>query len=156
MPQYDLDSGISTITNTAKSFSTSEVWIIISILLAVIGGIFLYTTYFSKEKEGKYTGIKKYLYDFVNFKITIIEPIFRILYLIVAISITLSSFSYITSNFFYFIGRLVFGNIIARISFEILLLILKLFKDVSEINNKLQKKKEKKEDKKDLIINEEK
>ena len=52
MPQYDTESAItSTITNTAKSFSISEVWVIISILLAVIGGIFIFTTYFGKDKE---------------------------------------------------------------------------------------------------------
>ena len=141
MPQYDTSSSIieSTI-NTSKSFSLGEVWLIISILLAVIGGILLFTTYFGKDKEDKYTGYKKILYDFVNFKVTIIEPIFRVLYLVVAIAITLGSFSLITTNFFEFIGVLVFGNIAARLGFELLLLTLKLFKDVSEINSKLVKK----------------
>ena len=142
MPQYDTEAAITnTITNTAKSFSISEVWIIISILLAVIGGIFIFTTYFGKDKENNYSGLKKTVYDFLNFKITIIEPIFRVLYLIVAIAITLCSFSYITTNFFQFVGTLVFGNIVARLSFELLLLVLKLFKDVSEINHKLKKQK---------------
>lgn len=140
MPQYDTEKAITdTITNTAKSFSTSEVWIIISVLLAVIGGVFLFTNYFGKDKEGAYTGYKKKIYDFINFKITIIEPIFRVLYLIVAIAITLASFSYITTNFFEFIGTLVFGNILARLAFELLLLVLKLFKDVSEIKDSLTK-----------------
>ena len=144
MPQYDTEKAITdTITNTAKSFSTSEVWIIISILLAVIGGVFLFTNYFGKDKEGTYTGYKKKIYDFINFKITIIEPIFRVLYLIVAIAITLASFSYITTNFFEFIGTLVFGNIIARLTFELLLLVLKLFKDVSEIKDSLKKQNSK-------------
>ena len=143
MPQYDAESAITnTITNTAKSFSISEVWIIISVLLAVIGGIFIFTTYFGQDKENEYTGYKKKLFDFLNFKITIMEPIFRVLYLIVAIAITLCSFSYITTNFFQFVGTLVFGNIIARMSFELLLLTLKLFKDVSEINKKLNGNKE--------------
>lgn len=141
MPQYDLDSNITnTLSNATKSFSISEVWIIVSILLAVIGGIFLYTNYFNKDKEKEYTGLKKKLYDFLNFKITIIEPIFRITYLIIALAITLCSFSYLTENFFKFIGLLVFGNLMARISFELLLLTLKLIKDVSEINLKLNKK----------------
>ena len=139
MPQYDTESAITnTITNTAKTFSISEVWIIISILLAVIGGIFIFTTYFGKDKEKNYTGYKKILFDFLNFRITIIEPIFRVLYLIVAIAITLCSFSYITTNFFEFVGTLVFGNIIARLLFELLLLSLRLFKDVSEINHKMK------------------
>lgn len=140
MPQYDTESAITnTITNTAKTFSISEVWIIISILLAVIGGIFIFTTYFGKDKEKNYTGYKKTLFDFLNFRITIIEPIFRVLYLIVAIAITLCSFSYITTNFFEFVGTLVFGNIIARLLFELLLLTLRLFKDVSEINHKMKR-----------------
>lgn len=141
MPQYDTENIITnTLGNTTKSFSISEVWIIISVLLAVIGGIFLYTTYFSKDKEKEYTGLKKVLYDFINFKFTIIEPIFRVLYLIVAIALTLSSLSLITTNFFEFIALIVFGNIIVRIIFELLLLTLKLFKDVSEINEKTTKK----------------
>ena len=160
MPQYDTSVITSTdITNSAKSFTASEVWIIISILLAVIGGILIFTNYFGKDKEDSYTGFKKTLYDFLHFKITIIEPIFRVLYFIVAIAITLSSFSFITVNFFTFIGVLVFGNIIVRLTFELLLLTLKLFKDVSEINSKLEKsekviklsKKEKKSDKEEKV-----
>lgn len=138
MPQYDTGNAMNTITSTAKSFSTSEVWVIISVILAVIGGIFIFSTYFNNDKEKKYTGFKKQVYDFFNFKITIIEPIFRVLYLISAIAITLSSFSYIPTNFFNFIGVLVFGNIIIRLLFELLLLTLKLFRDVSEINMKMK------------------
>lgn len=141
MPQYDTESIITnTINNTTKSFSVSEVWVIVSVLLAVIGGIFLYVNYFSKDKEKEYKGLKKVLYDFINFKFTIIEPILRVLYLIIAIALTLSSLSLITSNFFIFIALIVFGNLIVRMIFELLLLTLKLFKDVSSINEKISKK----------------
>ena len=141
MPQYDTSTitAPEIVTNTAKSFSMGEVWIIISILLAIIGGIFIFTNYFGKDKEDSYTGFIKTMYDFLHFKLTIIEPIFRVLYFIVAIAITLSSFSFISVNFFTFIGILVFGNIAARLAFELLLLTLGLFKDVSEINVKLGK-----------------
>ena len=139
MPQYDTSSVLENAISTSKSFSLGEVWLIISVLLAVIGGILLFTTYFGKDKEDKYTGYKKLIYDFVNFKITIIEPIFRVLYLVVAIAIILGSFSLITTNFFSFIGVLVFGNVAARLGFELLLLTLKLFKDVSDINSKMGK-----------------
>lgn len=142
MPQYDIDSGIAnTLNNTTNSFSLTEVWLIVSLILAVIGGIFLYNTYFTKDKEKEYTGIIKIIYDLLNFNITIIEPIFRVLYLISAIAITLSSFAYITVNFFTFIGILIFGNIFARLGFELLLLILRLFKDVSDINKKIKESK---------------
>ena len=69
MPQYDTDTVINnTLGNGTPSFSVAEVWIIVSIFLAVIGGIFLYNTYFSKTNEKKLTGIMKVLYDYVNFK----------------------------------------------------------------------------------------
>jgi len=158
MPQYDTSTITSTdFTSAAKSFSLAEVWVIISILLAVIGGILIFTNYFGKDKEDSYSGVKKVLYDFLNFKLTIIEPIFKVLYFIVAIAITLGSFSLITINFFSFIGVLVFGNIIARLAFELLLLSLKLFKDVSVIKDKvsLEKNKSTKREKKEEIkINE--
>lgn len=142
MPHYDMDSGITnTISNVSTSFSISEVWMIVSVLLAVIGGIFIYNTYFGKNKEKEYTGFNNTLYNFFTFKLTIIEPLFRVLYLITAIAITLCSFSYLTTNIFQFIGILVFGNLIARLTFELLLLTLKLFKDVSEINSKMPKAK---------------
>lgn len=149
MPQYDT-SGFSTdnFINTAKSFSLPEVWIIISVLLAVIGGILIYTNYLGSDKEDSYTGTKKFLYDFFNFKITIIEPIFRLLYIICTIALTLGSFSLIGTNFFGFIGVLVFGNVALRLSYEFILLVLNMFKNVSEINDKLGKKpKQTKEDK---------
>lgn len=139
MPQYDTSSVIDNTIDVSKSFTLSEVWVIISVLLAVIGGILLFNTYFVKDKEDKYTGYKKLLYDFLNFKVTIIEPIFRVLYLIVAIAITLGSFSLLTVNFFKFVAVLVFGNIAVRLGFELLLLTLRLFKDVDEINEKMGK-----------------
>jgi len=142
MPQYDTDSIINNnLTNGTTSFSLSEVWVIVSILLAVIGGIFLYNVYFSKNNEEKFTGIKKVLYNFVNFKFTIIEPIFKVLYLVLAIALTLSSLSLIATNFFEFIAVIVFGNIIVRLTFELLLLTLKMMKDISEINLKLKSDK---------------
>ena len=136
MPQYDTDIITNSISTNNQSFTISEVWIIISLLLAVIGGIILYNTYFSKEKDNKYNGYKKILNDYINFNITIIEPLFIVLYLILSIAITLISLTFITTNFFKFIGIIVFGNIILRLIFEFILLMLKLFKDVSEINKK--------------------
>ncbi len=150
MPQYDTDSIIGSSIIKNNSFTLGEVWIIISILLAVIGGMFIYSNYLSKEKEGKYTGYKKVIYDFFNFKITIIEPIFRMLYVICTIALTLGSFSLIGKNFFSFIGVLVFGNLALRLSFEFILLVLYMFKNIDSINKRMPSKvRIKEEDKKE-------
>ena len=140
MPMIDTNSGIANSTfNSSTSFSVSEVWIIVSIVLAVIGGIFIYNNYLKKD-ESEYTGFKRKLYDFFTFKTTLIEPLLKIIYIMTFIGTTLCSFSYLTTNFFQFISILVLGNIIARLVFEFLLLTLNLFKDVREIKLNQQMK----------------
>ena len=69
------------------------------------------------------------------------------MYFIIAIAITLGSFSLITTNFFMFVGVLVFGNLAVRFVFELLLLVLRSFDDISEINDKLKAHKNVKKDK---------
>lgn len=137
MPSYDQDY-VQTITDsTTGIFTGTEVWIIISVILAVIGGLALYVMYLNPKNEKNLKGDLVKVHQFFNFKITIIQPILKVLYLISAIAVTLSSFAYIGSNFFKFIFILVAGNVGLRITFEVLLLLLTLTNNVSEINKKI-------------------
>lgn len=144
MPTYDQD--YSQIINNATnggSFTGTEVWIIISCILAIFGGIALYVLYLNPDNEKNVKENILKLHQFFNFKITIIQPILKILYLITAIAITLSSFAYIGTNFFKFLFILVFGNVALRITFEVLLLLITLTNNVSDINKKIPVKEEK-------------
>lgn len=155
MPSYDQDY-VQVITDTTTgSFTGTEVWIIISFILAIIGGIALYVMYLNPKNEKNLKGELVKVHQFFNFKITIIQPILKVLYLISAIAVTLASFAYIGSNFFKFVFILVVGNIGLRITFEVLLLLMTLTNNVSEINKKMPiveekaKKKTKTEKEKD-------
>lgn len=117
--------------------SGNAIWIIISAVVAIIGGIVLYFTFLSKKNEGKFTGFLGWMYDFLTFKKMVIENILKIVYLIVASFITLSSLAFISSSFVTFLLYLVLGNLIARISYEIFLVILVICKNTTEINKKL-------------------
>ncbi len=125
-----------------KSFSSgiagSLVWMIIAAVLAVIGGIALYFTVFSKANENKFSGFMKWLYDFVTFKKMMIETILRVLYIITAIYITLSSFALISTSFVSFLLTITLGNILARIVFEFSLVLLTICKNTTEINGKMK------------------
>lgn len=143
MPSYDQDYTQIVTTPTTGSFTGTEVWIIISCILAVIGGIALYVMYFNPKNEKNLQGDFVKLHKFFNFKITIIQPILKVLYLISAIAVTLGSFAYIGTNFFKFFFILVAGNIALRITFEVLLLLMTLTNNVSEINKKMPKEEEK-------------
>ena len=137
MPSYDQDY-VQVITDTTTgSFTATEVWIIISCILAVIGGIALYVMYLNPNNEKKITGDLLKVHKFFNFKITIIQPILKVLYLITTLAVTLGAFAYIGSNFFKFIFVLVVGNIGLRLTFEVLLLLMTLTNNVNEINKKL-------------------
>ena len=98
MPSYDQDY-VQVITDTtAGSFTATEVWIIISCILAVIGGIALYVMYLSPKNEKNFKGDLLKVHNFFNFKITIIQPILKVLYLISTLAVTLGAFAYIGSN----------------------------------------------------------
>ena len=133
-----------------SSTNGAMIWMIISAVLAVIGGICLYFTVFGKANENKFTGFMKWLYDFVTFKKMILESLLRVLYIIVAIYITLSSFALISTSFVAFLAMLVLGNLVARITFEFSLVLLTICKNTTEINSKMKSEiKPKKEETKE-------
>lgn len=113
------------------------IWTIISVVVAIAGGIAIYFTFLKNNK--KLDGFLSKLRDFLNFKTLLLEEILKVSYLILAIFITLYSFGFIGTNVGTFFGMLIGGNIILRISYELSILIIKICKNTTEINNKLKK-----------------
>lgn len=112
-------------------------WILVSLVLAIVGGIVAYVMFVSKKNNGEYTGKVAWLHDFLNFKVFIIDVILKVLYLIIAIFITLSSISFIPVSIALFFVWLIFGNLVARIGYEFVLLFLTLVDNTTQINKKL-------------------
>lgn len=113
------------------------VWLIIAGVLAVLGGLILYFTFLKKENEGKYTGFKGWMYDFLGFKKLLIEGLLKVTYLVAAIYITLSAFGLIGANFLGFILMLVFGNVGLRLVYEFCLIAIINCRNTTEINKKM-------------------
>lgn len=119
-------------------FSTaSTVWTIVSLILALIGCFVVYFLFVVKKDNPKQKFLS-WLKDFLSFKKMLIEPILKISYLFVAIFITLGSFSLIGVSFLSFLLTLVFGNLIARLTFEGILMMIMIWKNTTEINKKLK------------------
>ena len=132
--------GVSpTILDSSPKFVASGIWTIVSVILAIIGGIVLYFTFLSKKNEGKFTGFLGWLYDFLTFKKMMIENVLKILYIIVALFVTLSSFGLMSISFLAFLLTLVIGNVLTRVIYELLLVNLVICKNTTEINKKLNK-----------------
>ena len=132
--------GVSpTILDSSPKFAASGIWTIVSVILAIIGGIVLYFTFLSKKNEGKFTGFLGWLYDVITFKKMMIENVLKILYIIVALFVTLSSFGLMSISFLAFLLTLVIGNVLTRVIYELLLVKLVICKNTTEINKKLNK-----------------
>ena len=123
------------------------VWAIVSLLVALCAGIVLYFTFLNPKNAEHYTGTTKKIYDFLSFKVMSLETILKICYLVVAIYITISSFSLISTSFIEFLLVLFLGNIVVRLIFEGSLLILMIHKELVEVNRKLPKDRKPKEEK---------
>ena len=115
----------------------ATVWSIVSLVLALIGCFAVYFLFVVKKDTPKQKFLE-WMKEFLSFKKMLIEPILKISYLFFAIFITLGSFSLIGTSFLSFLLTLVFGNLIIRISYEAVLMMVMIWKNTTEINKKLK------------------
>ena len=132
---------------SSNSTTSAGVWTIVSLLVALCAAIVLYFTFLNKNNAKNYQGFTKKLYDFLSFSTLSLEAILKICYLVIAIFITITSFSYISTSIIAFLLYLIIGNVVVRIIFESALLIIMMYHKLNEINEKMpsSKKESKKE-----------
>lgn len=121
-----------------RSATNFSVWIIVSIILAIVGGILLYFLFLNKKNDGKFNGFVGWLYDFLSFKKMFLEALLKITYLIMALYVTLVSFALIGINFLNFLLVLIFGNLAIRIVYEFALVLLVICRNTSDISKKMK------------------
>ena len=130
-------------SRVGSSAMNTSIWLIISLILAIVGGILVYFLFLSKKNEGKFTGFLGWLYDFLSFKKMFLETLLKITYLIAAIYVTLSSFAIIGYNFLGFLLTLVVGNLLVRVAYEFSLILLVICRNTTDISKKLSNKENK-------------
>ncbi|MBQ6013934.1 MAG: hypothetical protein IJK66_02765 [Bacilli bacterium] len=116
----------------------SAVWTLVSLILAAVGCFLVYFLFVKKEVKTD-SKFLKWLKSFLNFDTMLIESILKIAYIFVVIFITLSSFSLISYSFLSFVVTLIFGNLIARIIYELILITVMIWKNTAEIKKSLKK-----------------
>lgn len=129
-------------SSTASAAVGNAVWLIVSLIIAVVGGILIYFLFLSRKNDGKFTGFVAWLYDVLSFKKMFLETLLKITYLVLAIYITLSSFAMIGSNFIGFLLTLLVGNLVVRIIYEFSLILLIICRNTTEIARNTKKKDE--------------
>ena len=114
------------------------VWLTISLVLGIVGGICLYVCFVRENRKLTDPRLIK-LRDFLQFRTTIMEPVLKALYCILALFITLYSFALISESFVGFLLFLIFGNVVTRLCYEGSMIILMIWRNTADINKKLDK-----------------
>ena len=114
---YGYDYYDEPVRQTVSNFNNLTMWLIVSLVLAIIGGAVLYFLFIKPDKkiDNKYLSWFK---EFFNFRKMLIEDLLKVTYLIGAIFITLYSLALIATNFLGFILFLVLGNVLLRVVYE--------------------------------------
>lgn len=133
MYDYDYIGGSS--NNLGSAVAGSVIWGIIAAVLAVVGGILVYFLFIKKDNKGLNKKLVT-LKELLDFRIMIIEPILKVLYLIGTIYIILFSFSFIGQSFLLFLIVLILGPIIIRLVYEGFLIMIMIWKNTKEIAQK--------------------
>ena len=131
MYNYDY---INSPSNTA-ALAGSAIWGIIASVLAVIGGILVYFLFIKKDNKGLSKKLVT-LKELLDFRIMIIEPILKVLYLIGTIYVILVSFSFISVSFLLFLVILILGPIVIRLVYEGFQIMIMIWKNTKEIAQK--------------------
>lgn len=143
-PNFDSDSVMSGYYSIYEKAAVWP-WIVIGCLAAaVVVMAVLYCTFLSARNEGRFHGFAGWLYNFLNSKKLYFEPVLRIVYLTVAIFLVLYGIFTIFMGFGSFGQNLVSGliiivayNVIARLVYEFLLLIVSICRNLTELNRRM-------------------
>ena len=134
---YGLGSSYGSMDALAMMSGSSEVWSIVSLILAIIGAILAYFMFVKPDK--KYPSkFVNWLRSFLNFNEMLIEPILKVTYIFFALFITLGSFSLISFSFVSFLVVLLLGNLFIRVVYEASMMMVGIWKNTKEINKKMK------------------
>ena len=133
---YDDPMVISTSAGTINQ--AEAIWIVVSAVLALVGGILIYFLFVKgkTEPKGKFM---KWLKDFLSFKTMWIEPLMKIAYYFATIFVILGSFGYISTSFLSFLGMLIGGPIVVRLTYELVMMFIMVWRNTQTIADNTKK-----------------
>lgn len=122
-----------------------QIWGIIALILAIIGGILIYFLFIRGKNpvKGKFA---KWLKDFLSFKVMWIEPILKVVYYAATIYVMLLSFSFLGMGaggygFLMFLIFLIVVPIVIRLAYEAAMMFIMIWRNTRDIAENTEKKK---------------
>ena len=130
-------SSSSSLGGMYSTANTASNWALPALIISIVVAILVYFLFLSKKNEGKFVGFAGWLYEFLDFKKLAVEGILKIFYIASTLYLTIMSFTVISTSFGTFLAVLLGGNLLLRIVYELMLVLLIVCKNTSEINKKM-------------------
>ena len=138
---YDYGYDMLGSTSSAPSMGIGAIiWIIISLIAALVGCFLVYFMFVKKEGKEK-NKFLNWLKDFLRFDNMLIETILKIAYIFAAIFLTLFAFTFFALGFAGFLMWLLtitFGNLLLRVIYEGMLIKVMIWKNTTEIRKNMK------------------
>ena len=138
---YDYGYDMLGSTSSAPSMGIGAIiWIIISLIAALVGCFLVYFMFVKKEGKEK-NKFLTWLKDFLRFDNMLIETILKIAYIFAAIFLTLFAFTFFALGFAGFLMWLLtitFGNLILRVIYEGMIIKVMIWKNTTEIKKNMK------------------
>lgn len=122
------------------TYGGQATFLVIAVLAAIILGVVLYFTFLSKKNEGKFKGATEKVYNFLSFNKFYTEDILKLLYIVSAAVLTVLGLVLLfTQSFLAGLLTLVIGNVVLRISYELIMMFIILCRKTVSVDKKLDK-----------------
>lgn len=119
-------------------YNTDSAAVGLAFIVALVVSIIIYFTFLSKRNEGRFTGFTGWLYEVLSFGKLIIEALLKICYMFITIFISIISIVHMKYSFIEGLLLLIVLNLLIRVGYECLLMIVMICKNIKEINSKLK------------------
>ena len=114
------------------------VWEIVSIVIAICGGIVAYLLFVNKKTS--VTKALPKLRDILDADKLFIEHLVRIIYLVLTVYFILHSFGFISISWYIFLEELLLKPILLRVTYELIIVFLQIWKNTNDIAANVKKK----------------
>ena len=114
------------------------VWEIVSIVIAICGGIVAYLLFVNKKTS--VTKALPKLRDILDADKVVIEHLVRIIYLVLTVYFILHSFGFISISWYIFLEELLLKPILLRVTYELIIVFLQIWKNTNDIAANVKKK----------------
>lgn len=110
----------------------------IACLVALTVSVIVYFAFLSRRNKGRFTGFIGWLYEVLNFGKIIIEGLLKICYMFLALFLSILSIVHMKDSFIEGLLYLILFNILIRVCYEFLLMLVMIWRNTKEINSKLK------------------